>query len=73
MKSLFALFLCLGLVVSAYTQPCPKYTSILQEARISLKKEKYVDALNKLSTAREYCPEKAVEVDQDAEAVVKAI
>ena len=76
MKVILSLAFCLLLLPYSWAQhnpACPLYAEILEEANALLKVEKYIDALNKLNTAREYCPDKAAAVDREIEAVVAAV
>ena len=52
---------------------CPEYPRLIREANVLLKKEEYISAINKLNTAREYCPSNSKKIDIEIEKVVAAI
>ena len=76
MKYLIQLLL-LGLTCCAapslQAQDCPEFSRMINEARNLLAAEKYIQSINKLSAAREYCPEASKAVDREIETIVSAI
>jgi len=70
--SLIALLLSIGFDLLGQNN-CPQYPSLIADADTQLQKERYIEALNLLSAAREYCPTKSKEIDIKIQSVVKAI
>lgn len=64
-RSIF-LLVTLPVVLLAQQNPCPQYDNIIKDVRTELRKSKgrnYKKAILKMNAAREYCPDKAREVD----------
>jgi len=73
LKHLFAFLTGLFLVTVANAQDCPQFERMVQDSRKLLSNEKYIEAINKLSAAREYCPQNSKKIDEEIQSVVKAI
>ncbi len=62
--ALLLFLLCCSPLAQAQTDHCDKFSALLDKAKTLWAQKKFEDAFAKLSAAREACPSKAAEVDE---------